>query len=82
MKKTLITFYSWSGNTEKIAGIIGQLTGRSIFKLVPVRPYPKDYNACTVQAKKEIRAGLLPDLKGIPENIDSYDTIFVGSPNW
>ena len=82
MEKTLITFYSWSGNTEKIAGIIGQLTGGRIFKLVPVRLYPKNYNACTVQAKKEIHAGVLPELTAMPENLDSYDTVFIGSPNW
>ena len=45
-------------------------------------PYPNSYNAVVDQAKKEIQAGYKPALQSTLDRIESYDTIFVGSPNW
>lgn len=80
--KTLIVYYSWSGNTRHIAGKIQQQTGGTLFELKPVNEYPRSYGACVDVAKKEIDTEFTPELKAMPENLDSYDTIFVGSPIW
>lgn len=81
-KNILVVFYSHSGNTRKIAGLIQQQTGGSLFEIEPVAPYPTSYNAVVEQAKKEIQAGVHPKLRGTPEDIEKYDTVIVGSPNW
>ncbi|MBC7319299.1 flavodoxin, partial [bacterium] len=44
--------------------------------------YPNSYNATVEQAKREIQQGYMPPIKTKIDNIDLYDTIFVGSPNW
>ncbi len=81
-KKILVVYYSWSGNTREIATQIKNATDADIFEIVPEKAYPKDYNACVDQAKKEINADYRPPLKSKIDNIQKYDVIFVGSPNW
>jgi hypothetical protein len=51
-------------------------------EIVPVDPYPQDYDAVVEQAKRELRAGYKPVLRTEIKNIESYDVLFVGSPNW
>lgn len=80
--KTLIVYYSWSGNIRRIARMIHRLVGGDIVELEPVNPYPGSYNATVEQAKREIRSCHKPPLKTKIDHIESYEIIFVGSPNW
>ena len=82
MNKILIAYYSYSGNTGKIASLIQKQTGGTLFEIIPVSPYPAGYNEAVKQAKTEIRASFHPELKTKTDNIESYDIIFIGSPNW
>lgn len=77
----LIAYYSWHGNTRKIAELIERQTGGTLFEVEPVQPYPTDYTAVVAQAKEEIRAGFRPELKTVPE-ITSYRVVFLGTPIW
>ena len=81
-QKILIVYYSWSGNTETVAKEIQKQTKGDIFKIEPVKPYPTEYKSCTEQAKKEIKDDYKPAIKGKVENINSYDIIYIGTPNW
>lgn len=81
-KKMLVAYYSWSGNTREIANQIKSLTGCDIFEIVPEKAYSTNYNECVETAKNEINAGVKPALKTKVENIEQYDVIFVGTPNW
>lgn len=81
-KKILVAYFSHSGNTKEIARQIKEATGGDIFEIVPIKPYPTEYQAVVAQAKKEINANFKPELKNKVENINQYDVIFVGSPNW
>lgn len=83
-KKILVVYFSWSnsGNTRNMAEQIKEATGADIFEIVPVKAYPRDYQACVDQAKEEINRKHKPEIKGKVENVDSYDIICVGSPNW
>lgn len=81
-KNNLIVYYSHSGNTRKLAKMIEQETGGTLCELVPEKAYPDDYSTVVEQAKKEIQAGLRPELKTKLKDIASYDTVFVGTPNW
>ena len=70
------------GNTQYMAYIIQENTGADIFRILPKTPYPTDHNALLQAAQDEIRKNARPEIDGIIKNFDSYDTVFVGYPNW
>lgn len=80
--KVLIAYYSWSGNTKEVAEAIAEKTGGTLFRIETVQSYPEEYRATTEQAKKEINDDYHPELKSKVSDINQYDTIFIGSPNW
>lgn len=80
--KALIVYFSHSGNTRALAHQIQEQAGGDLVELQPVEPYPKDYNAVVQQAKRELNSGFKPALKTSVNNLEGYDTIFAGSPNW
>lgn len=47
-----------------------------------VDPYPTNYNAVVDLAKQELKDDYRPELATKIENMDSYDVVFVGYPNW
>ena len=93
---TLIIYYSrrgenyWNGtiknlakgNTEIAAEFIKNAVGGDLFEVQTVREYAKDYYACIDEAQRELRARARPPIKAFPEDIDRYDNIFIGYPNW
>lgn len=81
-KKSLVLFYSWSGNTRRIAQIIAEKTGADIREIQPETPYPQDYNAVLSQAKQEIQRKNYPALRPIEMDWSAYDVIYLGTPNW
>ncbi len=70
------------GNTEVAAKMIQELTGGVLFHIEAVKAYPKDYTESTEVAKKELQENARPELVGLVEDMGSYDTIFLGYPNW
>ncbi len=85
MSKTeniLVAYFSHSGNTEVVANQIYESLGDDIFKIETVYPYPADYDAVVNMAKQEQKNQYRPELEMGIENMDSYDVIFVGYPNW
>ena len=80
--KILVTYFSWSGNTQYVAEQIAKQTGGTLFRIEPVKPYPTEYTPCTEVAKKEKEDNARPAIKNKVENWDSYDTIFIGCPVW
>ena len=80
--KVLVLYFSQSGNTEAVANIIHNEVGGDIVKLETVQTYPSDYNELVDYAQKEQKQKARPELKTKINNIDQYDTIFLGYPNW
>ncbi len=80
--KTLVLFYSWSGNTRRIAKSIAQKTGADLFELQPKTPYPDNYNTVVAQAKQEIQRRYEPPLLPVSVDWSAYDTVYLGTPNW
>ena len=70
------------GNTEIVAEKIARLTGGELYPLIPVEPYPSNYLACTMRAKKELEEGAFPAIANLKESIAEYDLIYLGFPNW
>lgn len=81
-KKILIVYLSRTNNTKAIAEIIRQNVGGDLVALELEKPYPADYKAIVDQVAKENESGFLPPLKTKIENIEKYDTIFLGFPTW
>ena len=77
----LIAYFSWSGNTEAMAGMIQEQTGGDLFAIEPETPYTGDYNALLEQAQQEQADNARPALAAQVENWEQYDTVFVGYPN-
>ncbi|TXJ35526.1 flavodoxin [Brachyspira aalborgi] len=80
--KTLIVYFSWSGNTRVAAENTKRLTGADIFEITVKNPYPTDYGQCVNQARDEQRTDFLPELNGNVNNLSQYDTIIVAFPIW
>lgn len=82
MGNTLILYFSMSGNTETVANYIHEEIGGDIVKLETVQTYPEDYDELVDYAREEQRDNARPELETAIENIEQYDTIFLGYPNW
>ena len=70
------------GNTQYVAYIIAENTGADIFRIEPVTPYPLDHSELENIAQKEQSGNFRPEIAGTVEDIDQYDAIFFGFPNW
>lgn len=80
--RALIVFFSWSGNTRGIAREIRKQTGADVFEITLVHPYSTRYNTVLMEAQEDQHRQARPEIKDLPENIDAYDTILLGYPNW
>lgn len=80
--KALVLYFSQSGNTETVANFIHDAVGGDIVKLETEQTYPSDYNELVDYAQEEQRRNDRPSLKTKMDNIEEYDVIFLGYPNW
>ena len=70
------------GNLEYTAGVIQQTTGGDLLRIETVDQYPLDHETLVVQAADEQDQEARPELASQIENVDQYDTILLGYPNW
>lgn len=80
--KVLIAYYSRTGTTREVANLIQQRVGGDLFELRTTHSYPKEYRPTTNQAKREQQENFRPQLSAEVQNINAYDTVFIGFPNW
>lgn len=78
--RPLIVFYSYSGNTCRIAEALWRLTGGERQEIYPLRPYPAAFPELLEQVQREVREKYCPRLILPSASVDRYDVIFVGSP--
>lgn len=79
--KTLIVYFSESGNTRNMATIIRELTGADLVEIEMQNPYSDNYSTLLDEAERDLLANARPALRTHIENMDEYDTVFVGYPN-
>ena len=70
------------GNTEYMAKLIIEDTGADEFRIDPAKPYPTDHKVLVPLARKELDEGARPAIASKVDNMDQYDVIFLGYPNW
>ena len=91
--KTLVVFFSHAGenysvgnikvgNTKIVADYISEMTGADQFEVVADKDYDMPYMQLIEVAKQEAHNGELPPMVGRLENVDQYDTVFIGGPVW
>ena len=86
--KTLVVYYSASGNTGAVAGYIAQAANADTFELVPVEPYSDedlDWTTDGSRVNQEHDDESLRDIELVETTApdwDSYDTVFIGYPIW
>lgn len=80
--RTLIVYFSWGGNTQNAANTIGEMTGINVVELELVNPYSSSYNTVLDEAQRDLNGGIRPELKTTIDNMNQYDTILLGYPNW
>jgi len=80
--ETLIVYLSRTGNTKVVAELIQNKVGGKLIALEKDNPYPEYYQKIVDQVDRENEEGYLPPLKTKIENIEAYDTVFIGFPTW
>lgn len=70
------------GNTAKMAGWIQQKVGGDLFSIVVSEPYSSDYDECLDRAEDEKAENARPELVNHVDNMEDYDVVFLGFPNW
>lgn len=80
--KILIAYFSWGGNTEGIAEEIQRQTNGDLFEITMVNPYSSDYNTVLDEAQRDQKAQARPELATHVENMEQYDIVMLGYPNW
>lgn len=94
--KAIIVYYSRSGenlvngtlknlkigNTEMAALILQKITGADLFRIVPKQDYPEEYCHCIDLARQDLLRKKRPDLKAVPEHLETYSRIYLGYPNY
>lgn len=86
--KTLVVYYSATGNTEEAANLIAQETNGDLFELEPVEPYSdddlnwSDENSRVVYEHDNEDARNVELVSATVENWDEYDRVFIGYPLW
>ena len=70
------------GNTSIIAHMIAEQTGADLFEIKPVTPYPTTYQGLLDVSQQEMRNNSRPEIADTVDNMEDYDMIFIGYPNW
>ena len=70
------------GNTSIIAHMIAEQAGADLFEIEPETPYPTTYQGLLDVSQQEMRDNARPEIADTVDNMDDYDTIFIGYPNW
>lgn len=86
--KTLVVYYSATGNTEEVANYIAAATGADTFELEPAEPYSDEDLDWTDDNSRVAAEHDNPDARAVELVADTvpdweaYDTVFVGYPIW
>lgn len=70
------------GGTEFVANYISSAVGGTVHLIETSAPYPTEFSDVRDQNHAEQAAGTLPELKSRVENMEQYETVFIGYPVW
>ena len=70
------------GNVQQLAQWISERTGGDLFSIQVTEPYSSDWDACLERANQERAEDARPELTASVKQLERYDTVFLGYPNW
>lgn len=86
VSKTLVVYFSCTGNTKSVSEKIAELTEADLYEIVPEIPYTDDdldYNNNNCRANKEMNDdSVRPEIGSETIDLSGYDTVFIGYPIW
>ena len=86
MNKVLVAYFSATGTTKKVAEKLAKATGGDLFEIKPQVEYTsEDLNWNDKKSRSSVEMNdefSRPEIENVVENIDDYDTVFVGFPVW
>ena len=86
MSRKLVAYFSASGVTAKVAETLSEAIGADLYEIAPAVPYSKaDLNWMDKKSRSTIEMNdpsSRPAIDGKRDNMDDYDTVFVGFPIW
>lgn len=84
--KVLVAYFSATGTTEEVAKMIANATKGELYKIQPEEEYSAEDLDWTVKTsrccKENDNPKSRPAIKKTKENLDQYDVIYLGYPNW
>ena len=78
--KTLVAYFTRSGNTRVIAGTIHRELKADLFEISSAEPYPEDYEATVAQTVRELQSRYEPPLMASVTDMAAFGTVFLGLP--
>ena len=86
MSRKLVAYFSASGVTAKVAETLAEAIGADIYEIEPAVPYSKaDLDWTNQKSRSSVEMSdptSRPAIAGMRDNMDDYDTVFVGFPIW
>ena len=79
---SIVTVFSWSGNTLTVANRIAEDLQSELFRIEPATPYTDDYDEMLQIAQDEQAADALPELASSVSEWGAYTTVYLGFPTW
>lgn len=70
------------GHVQQLAEWVQEQTGGDLFSIQVTDPYSDDWDECLARANQERSEDARPELKETVENLENYDVVFLGYPNW
>lgn len=80
--KVLVAYFSRSGNTRVVAGLLQRAQRADVFEIRPATAYPEDYLQTVEQGRQERDSGFEPALAAPVPNMANYNVVFLGFPIW
>ncbi len=80
--KTLVVYFSQTGNTEGIARKVAEATNADLEPLETTEPYTGDYQKIVAEAQDEVEHDFQRPIKPLRHQVKDYDRIIVGTPTW
>lgn len=81
-RKILVAYFSATGNTQRLAEQIIAETGADAFRIEAAEPYAENPYDDSDRIQNESYNNLRPGVASLPDNVEDYDVIFIGSPIW
>ena len=80
--KTLVLYFSLTGNTKMVAEEFATRLGADIEEIVCINPYDTNFQACIERCLQDRETGTVTEIEPIKADLSKYDVIFLGYPIW